>query len=119
LWRLGLFWLYEAIGNSVHRTDQRRVIDVARGMRMAGETAPETDFYREVSTIWGRGSITAPMIKEKWRAVYRANTSRGKTSGEVFNPLYVPDLLIRMNQLVLDLEHRIAEVGSAPGLVDT
>jgi hypothetical protein len=115
LWLLGLQWLREANGTATHPCDRKRVILLARGMRMLGEEPPMTNVTEAIRDLWsvgGRwsdGRPAARMTKECWRNVYRAKSSLGR-SRMWDAPLYQPDCLIEKHGLEPSTEERIAAV---------
>jgi hypothetical protein len=72
----------------------------------------EAPVYREVSVyvgeLWNGWPHAASMVRNCWRSVYRAKTSRGRGTHRHSSPLYQPDRLIELHGLQPVTEVRLA-----------
>ena len=105
LWWLGLEWLREANEMGVHPFDQGRVRQLARGMRMLGESPSLSEVSRGIAELWGGGG-SARMTREIWRSGFRVESSIGRST--IWDkPLFYPDLLIERHDLEPSTEERL------------
>jgi hypothetical protein len=111
LWKYGLDSLLEDIGDSTHWMDRDRAFELARGLRIIGERPSYRDEVSPyIGQLWQGWRWTASMVRDCWRTVDRADTSRGRARTPRNHPLYVPDMLIAKHRLRPTTEARLASV---------
>lgn len=110
LWELGLDWLVEANGGGTHPLDRERARQLARGMRMVGESPKYEEVSAYIGELWAGWPHAASMTRECWRSVYRAKTSLGRNAHWHDTPLYDADRLIESHALDPVTEVRLAAV---------